>query len=96
MQKRFELPSRYNMALASRTILWRTKNAVRYASSNIKKEEMEEEIQKLRMTTKMTFEREMYSRSSIGTISEKYMIRKNLMKQEEHLHKLGVWQKFLE
>lgn len=48
------------------------KNAVRYASSNIKKEEMEEEIQKLRMTTKMTFEREMYSRSSIGTISEIY------------------------
>ena len=31
------------------------KNAVRYANSNIKKEEMEEEIQKLRMTTKMTF-----------------------------------------
>ena len=48
------------------------KNAVRYANSNIKKEEMEEEIQKLRMTTKMTFEREMYSRSSIGTISEIY------------------------
>lgn len=48
------------------------KNELRYAKGNIKKDEIEEEIQKLVMTTKMTFEKEMYARSSIGTISEIY------------------------
>lgn len=48
------------------------KNELRYAKGNIKKDEIEEEIQKLIMTTKMTFEKEMYAKSSIGTISEIY------------------------
>ena len=48
------------------------KNELRYAKGNIKKDEIEEEIQKLIMTTKMTFEKEMYVKSSIGTISEIY------------------------
>lgn len=48
------------------------KNELRYAKGNIKKDEIEKEIQKLIMTTKMTFEKEMYAKSSIGTISEIY------------------------
>ena len=48
------------------------KNALKYARENVEKEKIEEEIQKLVMTTKMTFEKEMYDKSSIGTISEIY------------------------
>ena len=48
------------------------KNELRYAKGNIKKDEIQEEIQELVMNTRMTFEKEMYAKSSIGTISEIY------------------------
>ena len=48
------------------------KNTIKMEKDKIRKQELEEKLKELIQNTRLTFEKEMYERSSIGTISELY------------------------
>ena len=48
------------------------KNTIKMEKDRIRKQELEDKLKELVQNTRLTFEKEMYERSSIGTISELY------------------------